>query len=601
MTNDYAIQPQVVQERKNPYLTGGIGAAVGAGAGWAASAMYNKSGEAKSYEDLVKEATGNDKVELTSKKEALEKAEKELETAGKAVYEGTEKEALETAIKNRDAELARLTETKTGSKVFDAKKWDKLGIEANELPTVNERTGKSFTTNKGAAQWEAEVRAEYDRLKREYDKAIKGLGDKELIEQNKIELEIQKYLDASNNRNKSTRASKLDRIFSTEATNMWGKPAGEYAQATRVAQTVHPQISNLSAITDEQFLSFAERLEKGASVPSGYTRKTVYEVVEGKRQAVNLIYTKDMLNEFVKSENAKIAEQQKTLVESLLSRARENVDLQKRFANFDKNFIEATTDATAQRTGLYKTLPSGRKEINIAGIMAEAGKQKAGFYQSDINKLEKLIEKEGGASTKLPKKLKGTYTGATDLQALYDMAVARRDVLKDYNAELKALNTDIRACRTDHAIIKELEEKIASIRNTEPKVLEAKEAIIRQFPGLAEGAEKVGLSQAEAMEKDSYKKLAKIVEDKQAIYDKLASEKGKVNETAKKAAEEAKNKAKTELEELVNKLNGNVKGMNGKVKAAVIGALAVVGGLIGASIANSKNKAAEAAEKQIIA
>lgn len=41
--------------------------------------------------------------------------------------------------------------------------------------------------------------------------------------------------------------------------------------------------------------------------------------------------------------------------------------------------------------------------------------------------------------------------------------------------------------------------------------------------------------------------------------------------------------------------------MSGGAKAAVIGGLAVVGGLIGANMAKSKNKNAEAAARQIIA
>ena len=70
---------------------------------------------------------------------------------------------------------------------------------------------------------------------------------------------------------------------------------------------------------------------------------------------------------------------------------------------------------------------------------------------------------------------------------------------------------------------------------------------------------------------------------------------------AKKAAEEVKNKAKSELDDLVKTLNSKVKGMSGGAKAAVIGGLAVVGGLIGANMAKSKNKNAEAAARQIIA
>ena len=58
-----------------PYTLGG--AAIGAAAGWAGTSMAKSKGPAKTLEELVQEANGQDKVELTSKKAALEKAEKE--------------------------------------------------------------------------------------------------------------------------------------------------------------------------------------------------------------------------------------------------------------------------------------------------------------------------------------------------------------------------------------------------------------------------------------------------------------------------------------------------------------------------------------------
>ena len=132
----------------------------------------------------------------------------------------------------------------------------------------------------------------------------------------------------------------------------------------------------------------------------------------------------------------------------------------------------------------------------------------------------------------MPTGLKGSYAGAKDLQQLQEMIQSRKDVLKMFNQEQRALAKDLRACVDDHAVLKQLEEKIADVRNADEGVAKAKEAIFKQFPGLAEGIEKAGLTQSEAMEKESYKKLAKIVEEKQAIYDKVAAEKGKVNETA---------------------------------------------------------------------
>ena len=614
MSDNLSIQPATVQERKNPYLSGGIGAVAGAAAGYGATALYNssKSPSNKTVDELIAEANANDKVELTSKKNAVEEAEKKLSEAGKAVYEGSEKSAAEAAAKARDAELARLTETTTGSsKEFSPKNWDKLGIDSKDLPATNERTGKAFTTNKGAAKWEAEVQAEYNRLKHEYEAAVTKFdavtGGKDLKNLNNMEQEIQQYLDDTYNTHKGTKASKLDNIFTTETG--WGKHTNEYKRAKGLAQRVLPTLNKESQLTDAQIQSFAEKLEKGETKPAGYHVKTIYETVEGKRTPVKYMYNAEMFKDFKDAENAKVLEQQNELIDSLLDRAKTNIGLQKQAANFDKNFVDSIPDSQAEKTGMFTAKKGGRKEVNINDIINEANikgkKGKPDFYDADLKKVEKAIEKDGATGTSIPKGLKGTYkapAGTTmDLQTLQDMITSRKEILKDYNAESKALKADIKSCLNDYAALKELKEKISTARDADEGIAKAKEALINQFPQLGENVEKAGLTKEQAMEKESYKRLAKIAEEKQAAYEKVAVNKGKVNEGAKKAAEDAVNKAKTDLDALVKDLNGKVKGMSGGAKAAVIGGLAVVGGLLGMSMANSKNKAAEEAEKQIIA
>ena len=346
-------------------------------------------------------------------------------------------------------------------------------------------------------------------------------------------------------------------------------------------------------------MSFAERLEKGAPVPSGYKTKTVFEVVEGKRKPVRLAFNSEMFNEFRNSENAKIAERQTELIESLLSRAKENISLQKQKANFIKEFVDSIPDATAEKTGLFTTT-GGRKEVKIADIVSEAA-GKPNFYDSDLSKVTKAIEKNGGAHTTLPTGLRGRYAGAADLQQLQEMIQTRKDVLKMHNQEQRALAKEIRTCLDEHTVLKELEEKIASLRNSDEAVSKAKEAIFKQFPGLAESSERVGLTTEQAMEKESYKKLAQAVEDAQAKFDKVLAEKGKVNEGAKKAAEDTLSKAKGELDKLVSDLGGKVGGMSTKAKLAWAAGTAVVGGLIGSRIANSKNKKIEEAAQNLYA
>ena len=616
MADDLTIQgvnPQqqypVQKTSTMPYTLGG--AAIGAAAGWAGTSMAKSKGPAKTLEELVQEANGQDKVDLTSKKAALEKAEKELADAGKAVYDGAEKEALDKAIKARDEELAKLMETKAGGKEFKVKDWNKLKIDSRDLPAVNERTGKPFHTNRGAAAWENEVKTEYQRLQAEYNAAVSkfesSTSGKDSKRLETIKDDIKQYMDDTYNTHKNTKPKKLKHIFTTE--KGFGKHTAEYNQAKALSKKILPELKKESQLTDSQIASFADKLEKGQKVPSGYHSKEIWEVIDGKRTKVKYAYSSDMFNEFKNAENAKYVDQRKELIDSLLDRAKANIELRNRQANFEREFIESIPDSMAEKTGLFNTVGS-RKEVKIADIINEAvnGKGEKGkpkFYKSDLAAVNKAIEKNGGASTKLPTTLKGHYTapagGTLDLQTVKDMITSRKEILESYNTEAKSLSDDIANCLKDHNVIRELDDKIAEMRNADDGIAKAKEAILKQFPQLADDAERVGLTEAQAMEKESYKKLAKIVEDKQAIYDKVAAEKGKVNETAKKTAQEAVEKAKSELDNLVNSLNNKVKGMSGKAKAAWIAGTAVAGALIGAGIVNSKNKKAEAAAKQFMA
>ena len=611
--NQQAYQPQ--KTSTVPYALGG--AAIGAvGAGIGTSLV--KKGATKTLDELVEEANKNDKFEyaseIKSKKAALDDAEKKLAEASKAVYDGNEKEALETAIKKRDEELARLMETKTssGSKEFKVKNWDKLNIDSSaDLPATNERTGKSFTTNKGAKVWEDEVKAEYRRLQGEYNAAVSkfesSTSGKESQKLTDAKNKIKQFLDDEYNTNKGVKPKKLGKMYTVE--EGWGSHTAEYKRAKNVVKSLLPDLKKESQLTDSQVASFAEVVEKGEKAPSGYRTRTIYEVIDGKRKPVKYAYSKEMFNEFKDAENAKFVEQRKELIDSLLDKAKANIELRNRQANFEREFIDSIPDSMAEKTGLYNTVGS-RKEVKIADIINEAvnGKGEKGkprFYKADLATVNKAIEKNGGASTALPKGLKGHYTapaGTTlDLQTLRDMITSRKEILESYNTEAKTLADDIKNCLKDHNVVRDLEDKIAEMKNSDEGIAKAKEALIKQFPFLADDVEKAGLTEAQAMEKDSYKKLAKIVEDKQAIYDKVAAEKGKVNETAKKTAQEAVEKAKSELDNLVSTINSKVKGMSGGAKAAWIAGVAAAGALIGAGIANSKNKKAQVQPKEIIA
>lgn len=607
-----------------PYALGG--AAIGAAAGWAGTSMAKSKGPAKTLEELVQEANGQDKVDLTSKKAALEKAEKELADAGKAVYDGAEKEALDKAIKARDEELAKLMETKAGGKEFNPPAWKDADIDLKEIDEVIVRTKdkkhpqKFDMDKKKHILKEDSVKKEYEYLVQEYNDAVAnverkiGSGDKAELK-NKEDI-IDRYFQDLRSRRAKTHESEFDKVFSTDTPSWRDKGSAhfkEYGEAQKVAERVYPKVKNTSSLTEEQIKSFAERLEgdkyKAPSIPKDYKSfPVVDEVVDGRNVKVRYVYTDEMFKDFKKLENERIVGLQDDLRTSLLSRAGENIQFNRQLADFDNNFIESIPKDRAKAAGLT----DAKGKLNLSSLQAEAGKAgttgaagyNAGVYQSDIDKLTQLKESKGG-KTKVKaalggKKLKGSY-GDVSIKEALDMATERKEILKAYNAEKRNLTDSFNSTLKDYDVLNTLRDKINETRNADEGVAKAKQALIDQFPSLADDVERVGLTEAQAMEKESYKKLAKIVEDKQAIYDKVAAEKGKINETAKKTAQDAVEKAKSELDNLVNSLNNKVKGMSGKAKAAWIAGTAIAGALIGAGIVNNKNKKAEAAARQIIA
>ena len=340
---------------------------------------------------------------------------------------------------------------------------------------------------------------------------------------------------------------------------------------------------------------------------NGYKKKWI-------NKSVRVQFTDQMKKDFMQQENEKILEKQKTLIESLLEKGRLNVDLQKRSIALPEIFEGKVTEGMAKDSGMFKTV-KGKKIIDIAAIVNEAGGNiripgnygKVDFYNHDADVVKNLLKKDGITSSSpiglaSAKGLNGNYTGATTLGDLQTMIDTRKDVLKWYNGEAKDLSREIEQLAREHKVIQELEEKIQTARNADDGILKAKEALFKQFPSLSDGTvEKAGLTTEQAMEKDSYKKLAKIVEEKQAAYDKVAAEKGKINEGAKKTAEDALTKAKAGLEETMTRLNGAAKGLGGKTKAAIIGGTAIVGALVGKGIVDSKNKKIEAEAQNFIA
>ena len=629
MSDELTIQgvnPQAYQPQKTstmPYALGG--AAIGAvGAGIGTSMV--KKGATKTLDELVEEANKNDKFEyaseIKSKKAALNDAENKLAEASKAVYEGNEKEALETAIKKRDAELARLTETKSGSKIFKPVSWKDADIDLNDIDDVIVRTKddkkpKKFTRRHGVLD-SGEVEAEYNSLKNKYEQAVRdfestGKGQKLKSKLDAKQNIIDNYFKEIRRDLGSVDPKDYSDIFSTDVPEITAKDTDPHkiahVKAANAANSIYPELkaTDYRKFSQEQLESFANKLDDGAKRPGthAYSVDIRVPLEEGsiKTKKVTYTFSDDMLQDFLKQENASIKSRRAELINTLLDRSSVYMQAPVDEIAFQNQWVKDLGESYVKKTGF--TTSAG--ELDITKLLNEAGLDKSkninvNAYQSDIDALTSAVKKDP-TTTKMPKavtKNGHSYSGMTVEQAL-ETAKARKNMLQTYVRDYKDHLKNMKNITSDYDIIHTLEEQIESAHNADKNIAKAKQALLDQFPTLGEGVERAGLTEAQAMEKESYKRLAKIVEDKQAAYDKIVAEKGKVNETAKKTAQEAVEKAKSELDNLVNTINSKVKGMSGGAKAAWIAGVAAAGALIGAGIANSKNKKAQVQPKEIIA
>lgn len=582
MSDELTIQPGVnpqIQPKKTsttPYALGG--AAVGAAAGWGASALYKGTPSAKSYEELIKDANEKDVVDLKAKKEALDKAEKELADAGKVVYDGKEKEALDKAIKARDEELARLT---TEKKVTIKKGGEIVPFDPNWSMTDKQKTDyKNLYTKYEAAKNNLESSKAYTDLNNAISSRKLAINDmfEDIIKDAEAEIKP-----------KSTRRKDI-------------KSLDEYLSSNRGKNAIEDAITKhkIARLTDSEIIKLGGGEKalvdtKPALVSPGYK----YIPVTAKDGSVK--YAKVQTTKMVgRTEFQKLMEARTDEIAEKVS-----------------NSFKTYTDDLKKLGDLPKTIKIDKGLLRNLGIKrADVDQAFLDDLKINLKSFESDLKAVDGA-----KLVKDPATGAwsydSAVQAILDkhsvdtpaeakkVLDAKLGIGRKYVAEEKALLESIDSIVGKDVTLSKLENRMSKLKKSDNNLNKIESQIKGQFKKYI-GTDTTttvnkALTQEEAMKKDSYKQLAKVVEDKQALYDKVAAEKGKVNETAKKAAEEVKNKAKSELDDLVKTLNSKVKGMSGGAKAAVIGGLAVVGGLIGANMAKSKNKNAEAAARQIIA
>ena len=623
MTDELTIQgvnPQMqqVQKKNNtvPYTLGG--AAVGAAAGWGATALYKGSGSAKSYEDLVKDANEKDKLELTSKKDAVTKAEQELAEASKPQIDknSIEQQNYDTALKAKEDAYNKLFEQKktalekNNSSTGKAKllTFDQLG----EYPSTNVKTGKPFTKSD-----RSDIKKVYDDLIRDYNNAearlntsvSTGIG----AERSNKYLQIKNYLDSQYHRYSSTSVEDINDIFGkrTELKGLPGfkheVPTPQYQAALNIANIEYPEFTSAN-IKPEQYLEFASEVDSKTPIAKGYTRKPInlIDPATGRPspKTTYVEYKIEDLNKFVEEQEKLVSEKRIAYADELFTNAHESVLLQKKKHTFLNDFGATVEKGLATQSGYYDATTN---VLNMNDIVNESkrtrltvgtGKKAKTGFAADIKVLNDTIKaaEKAGTTPTMPALLNGDYVGITDPKKALEMAGARNKIAESYNKEMKSLSEQIDNCIKNNTVIQTLDDKIADIKANDKGLAKAKAKLTEQFPNVFKEkganltAEQIETQAKEYADKNLSKSLTDAVERTKGDLDKVIAEKGKVNETAKKTAQEAVEKAKGELDKLVAELNGRVKGMSGTAKALVIGGVAAAGALIGLSMSNkSKN------------
>lgn len=621
MTDALSIQGAEPQKRTNPYLAGGLGAAAGAGVGWGATALYNSrnTGETKSFDDLVKDANEKDKVELQSKKEALDKAQQTLDDASKPVVDKNTPEQVmyDDAVKAKQDAYDKLFNEKkamleqTGDGVIDSKKirpFDKIVVE--EYPNINAETGKPFKKP-------ADIENVYNRLTNDLknaeskleSKISSGVGGEKATK----ETRIQGYLNGEYSTYGTQSIEDIEKAFSerTELKGLYGfrseKPTAQYQRAINQALVEFPEFKEAN-LKPEHFLEFGKEVSATDPIEKGYTRKSV-NLIDPKTgrpspKPTYIEYKPADLQAFVEQQENAINTKRIAYADELFTNARESVLLQKQKATYLNDFGATVEKGLAKQSGYYN---DATNFLNMSDIANEANRtrntitRKSGRtitgYAADIEKLNEAIRnaKKAGTAPSMPTLLNGDYAGVTDVNEALKQAGARNRIAKDYNSGLKDLETRIANCVSENSIIRDLEQKIETIKANDKGVSKARAKLAEQFPALfgessTLGAEEIEKQAKEYAEKNLKPTYQETIDKLKGDLDKAIEKSGKVDEGAKKTAQEALEKAKGEYDKLIADLSGKVKGIHGGAKAAIIGGAAAIAGLIGLGIANSNNK-----------
>ncbi len=580
MSNELSIQPAVVQERKNPYMSAGIGAAAGAAVGGIGAYAYNRvtSSTPQTHEDLVKLANEQDKAEFTTKQNAVKDAEKKLEEAGKVVYDGKEKSELDAAKENLQKEFDKLTEerkvvTKKGGEIvpYDAT-WsmtEKQRQEYQDLYSKWETAKNNLESSTKFTDLNSKIQNRELAINDMYDDIIKD-AKAEIKPKSKRRKDIkslEEYLSSKQGKSAIEQALNNHGIVRLPDKEIIRLGGGETALLNTKPIVCPPGFKFMSVTMKDGTVKYA----KVQTSKLGFGRTEYEKLMDAKTDEVA----------------EKVSNSFKTYTDALKKQ-------------------EKLPDNLKIDKGLLKNL--GLKRSDVDKTMLDDFRNNLKTYEADLKTIKDAkIQKISGAWGYEPEVEKVlTGLGVDTPEEAKKVLDAKLGIGRKYAEEDKAIVKTIDDIVGKDATLANLRKDMDKLKrgdkdlNRYEKEMNGK---FKKFLGLETTTTTTALTKEEAMKKQSYKDLAKIVEEKQAAYDKAAANKGKINESAKKAAEDVVSKARTELDTLFNDLKGKYsKGGIGKGAATAIAAgVGLVGAMIGMNQANKANKAAEEAAAQIIA
>ena len=604
---------QVQQQRPSvaPWLVGG--AAVGVPAGLAVNHYW---GPKVTPEDLVKEMTDKDKVEIRTKEGAKEAASfkdleakvKELEAAKKELAEAekgvlpagkgvAEQASYDAAVRNRQQAWDKLFEQKkatlglsSGHEIDPAKLPGFDSIEAGKLPTQNVHNNKPFKGD--------ECKNLYTTLTQEYKDAYTAMQnnlDTGLRQQKKDVIKtITANFDLEANKVATWSEDSIADYFS-QKTRGYGITKRPTAQYNRVLTIAKNNIPLPTDITTEQYLEIGKILEGGEKAPRGWLPKSVdVTLPNGRVQTKTVWFDPAQKSQLLDAEIERVTQLRTETADQLFEETRKAVALKAREAKLPEKVEQEIGADLAKKTGLFNT---GTNKLDITRIINE-GKSTTyttggkGGYLHDIQLLTR-----NKTSATIPTGLNGNYSGCTNAAEALAQAQARQSVNKTYNKQLKAITDQLDQAARANTIIQEYDQKIATEIASNSRLAKAKARLVEQFSGVFGNGSSSTLTAAEIeaqarahADSNIDKKLQEAIDVAKKNLDDVKAKYGVVDEAAVKAKKGTVESLEKGVKELSTSIASKFKGgsTRQKVIAGAIGAFAL--GLGGWLVGNSRSK-----------